>query len=192
MSKIKFKKFLFMILIAAMIMTVTVSCTGKESGTSQVEQPENVTKDNGSSQAEQTGDVLKDNGSSQTEQTEDVVKEDGSSQAEQSGVNEGATSEETSKVRFTFIVVDREGQETSFGIATDKETVGEALLDEKLIEGDEGAYGLYVKKVNGIEAVYENDGTYWSFYINGEYAMTGVDTTKVEEGATYTFKVEGN
>jgi len=34
------------------------------------------------------------------------------------------------------------------------------------------------------------DQTYWAFYINGEYASTGVDSTNIEEGSTYTFKVE--
>ena len=91
---------------------------------------------------------------------------------------------------FKFVVVDAEGKETSFDIHTDKTTVGEALLDEKLIEGSDSAYGLYVTKVNGIEAIYENDGTYWAFYINGEYASTGVDSTNIEDGATYSFKVE--
>lgn len=92
---------------------------------------------------------------------------------------------------FTFVVVDRDLKETTFTVKTDKAYVGDALMDEKLIEGEESTYGLYVQKVNGIEAIYENDGTYWAFYINGEYAMTGVDTTPVESGATYTFKVEG-
>ena len=69
-------------------------------------------------------------------------------------------------------------------------TVGDALLDLGLIEGDEGDFGLYVKKVCGIEAVYEKDKTYWAFYVNGEYAMSGVDTTDVEAGAEYAFKVE--
>lgn len=96
----------------------------------------------------------------------------------------------TGTKEFTFVVVDLDGNSTTFNIKSDKATVGEALLDEKLIEGDEGAYGLYVKRVNGIEAIYENDGTYWSFYINGEYAMTGVDTTNIEDGFTYMFKVE--
>lgn len=93
---------------------------------------------------------------------------------------------------FTFQVVDATGAETDFDIKTDKATVGEALIDEGLIEGDESPYGLYVTKVNGIEAIYENDGTYWAFYVNGEYATSGVDTTDVEDGATYMFKVEGN
>lgn len=93
---------------------------------------------------------------------------------------------------FHFTVVDKEGNESNFDLRSEKETVGEALIDEKLIEGTEGEYGLYVTKVNGIEAIYEDDGTYWSFYINGEYANTGVDATKIEDGATYMFKVEGN
>ena len=79
--------------------------------------------------------------------------------------------------------------ETKFEIHTDKKTVGEALLEVKLIEGEDGPYGLYVKKVNGITADYDVDQTYWAFYINGEVAMTGVDVTDVEGGATYSFKV---
>jgi hypothetical protein len=78
----------------------------------------------------------------------------------------------------------------TFTIKTDKETVGEALAENGLISGDEGPYGLYVKKVNGIVADYDIDKTYWAFYINGEYAMSGVDTTDIVEGATYSFKVE--
>lgn len=91
---------------------------------------------------------------------------------------------------FTFTVTDGEGTETAFEIHTDKTTVGEALLELELIDGEDGAYGLYVKTVNGITADYDADGTYWAFYINGEMAMTGVDSTDVEEGAAYAFKVE--
>lgn len=94
------------------------------------------------------------------------------------------------KTVFTFTVTDEDGKETVFEISTDKTTVGEALLDLELIEGDDGPYGLYVKKVNGITADYDTSGTYWAFYVNGEYAMTGVDATNIEAGATYSFKVE--
>ena len=95
-----------------------------------------------------------------------------------------------SKEIQTTTQIDADGNETPFEITTEKATVGEALLDEGLIEGTDSAYGLYVTKVNGIEANYDVDGTYWAFYINGEYAMTGVDSTNVEDGATYSFKVE--
>ena len=91
---------------------------------------------------------------------------------------------------FAFVVVDGEGNETAFEIHTDKTIVGEALLELELIEGEVGDFGLYVKTVNGITADYDVDQTYWAFYVDGEYAMTGVDATEIEEGATYSFKVE--
>lgn len=91
---------------------------------------------------------------------------------------------------FVFTVVDKEGTETVFEIHTEKEIVGEALLELSLIAGEEGAYGLYVKTVNGITADYDTDGTYWAFYVNGEYAASGVDTTTIVDGESYMFKVE--
>ena len=91
---------------------------------------------------------------------------------------------------FSFTVTDGDGNESSFEIRTNKTTVGEALLDVEIIAGEDGEYGLYVKSVNGIAADYDADGAYWAFYINGEYAMSGVDTTDVEAGAVYSFKVE--
>ena len=94
------------------------------------------------------------------------------------------------KTMFLFTVVDKDGNETNFEIHTDKEIVGEALLDLELIAGDDGEFGLYVKTVNGITADYDVDQTYWAFYVDGEYAMSGVDATTVEEGMTYAFKVE--
>ncbi len=91
---------------------------------------------------------------------------------------------------FTFNVTDADGNETNFEIHTDKETVGDALLELDLIAGEDSEYGLYVKTVNGITADYDKDQTYWAFYVNGEYAQTGVDSTNVTAGDTYSFKVE--
>ena len=85
---------------------------------------------------------------------------------------------------FTLEVAVEE-QTVTLTVHTDAKTVGAALLELELIEGDEGDYGLYIKKVNGMTADYDTDKSYWSFYVNGEYAMTGVDGTTVEEGATY-------
>lgn len=109
-------------------------------------------------------------------------------------VNEAAQTEITvlgeGQTVFPFTVVDKEGNETAFEIHTDKTIVGEALLDVELIAGEVSEYGLYVKTVNGITADYDVDQTYWAFYVNGEYATAGVDTTTIEEGASYSFKVE--
>ncbi len=94
------------------------------------------------------------------------------------------------KTTFNFKVVDVEGKATSYQIKTDKATVGEALLELKLIAGEQGEYGLYVKTVNGVTVDYDKDGKYWAFYEGDKYAAKGVDLTPVTDGATYSFKVE--
>lgn len=91
---------------------------------------------------------------------------------------------------FSFTIVDQEGTKTQLEVHTNKETVGEALSELGLIEGEESEYGLYVKTVNGVTADYDKDGVYWAFYINEEYAQTGVDATPVTEGDSYSFKME--
>ena len=91
---------------------------------------------------------------------------------------------------YSLTITDADGNETNFEIHTDKETVGDALLELDMIAGEDSEYGLYVKTVNGITADYDKDQTYWAFYVNGEYAQTGVDSTNVTAGDTYSFKVE--
>lgn len=91
---------------------------------------------------------------------------------------------------FTFAIVDKAGAQTTVAVSTDKTTVGDALVELGLIEGEMGPYGLYVKKVNGIAADFDADGTYWAFYIDGTYGMTGVDKTDIMPGSTYMMKVE--
>ena len=93
-------------------------------------------------------------------------------------------------VSFTFTVVNGEGKEITATINTDKETVGEALTDLGLVSGEDSEYGLMVDTVNGETWSYAETGKYWAFYIDGEYANTGVDSTPVTAGSNYTFKVE--
>ena len=78
-----------------------------------------------------------------------------------------------------------EEQSVTFTIHTDREMLGDALLEHELLEGDEGPYGLYVKRVNGMLADYDVDGTYWALYKDGAYATSGVDTTKIADGEHY-------
>jgi len=124
-----------------------------------------------------TGSVASDEGTTAApgEETPDT--------ADVTAVGEGETT-------FLFTVTDKDGNEIKYEIKTDKTTVGDALLEHGLIEGEMGDPGFLVKKVCGITADYDVDQTYWAFYINGEYAMSGVDTTKIEAGVTYAFKVE--
>ncbi len=107
----------------------------------------------------------------------------GTSSVEKTVVGQGNTV-------FDFTVYDSKGAMTVFEVHTDKETVGDALLEVKLIAGEDGPYGLYVKTVNGETLDYNKDKMYWSFYVDGGYAMTGVDQTKIEAGKAYAFKAE--
>lgn len=94
------------------------------------------------------------------------------------------------KVSFDFSVTDADGKKTEFTVSTDKSTVGEALLELGIIQGEEGPYGLYVKTVNGITLDYDTDGMYWAFYTNGAYAASGVDSTAITAGTVYEFRAE--
>ncbi|MBE6984026.1 MAG: DUF4430 domain-containing protein [Ruminococcaceae bacterium] len=98
-------------------------------------------------------------------------------------LGEGATA-------FTLCVIGTDGKEQQFEIRTDETTVGDALTKVGMIEGEQSDYGLYIKTVNGETLDYDTDGKYWAFYIGEEYAMTGVDSTEIVEGQTYTLKAE--
>ncbi len=169
------KKILSFILSTMLIVAMACSMTGCNGDV--MENP----------QEEQSGvpsEDGKENQSGENQDEEDVTE--GTETDSQGGKNvlgEGNTV-------FTFTVVDASGNEKKYEIHTDKTVVGDALLELELIAGEEGTYGLYVKTVDGIVADFNVNGTYWAFYINGEYAMTGVDATEITAGATYTFKVE--
>ena len=47
-------------------------------------------------------------------------------------------------------------------------------------------YGLMINTVNGVTADYNADGSYWAFFVNGEYCNYGVDSQPVNDGETYT------
>ena len=90
-----------------------------------------------------------------------------------------------SGAKTVTVTVKVEEHTVTFTINTDKSTLGDALLEHGLIAGEQGDYGLYVKTVNGITADYDTDQSYWGFYQNGEYMMTGVDGTKISGGESY-------
>ena len=88
-------------------------------------------------------------------------------------------------VSFKVIVTDLDGNETAFEYTSSAASVGEALVAEGLIEGHESDYGLYIDTVNGITADWDKDQTYWAFYVDGEYATTGIDGTEIVADTTY-------
>ena len=118
-------------------------------------------------------------------------KKDASTDAEKVTlpVADGATIG-TGATAITVEVQSGDGKSISFTVNTDEETVGAALLKLGVVSGEDSQYGLYVKSVNGETADYDVDGTYWAFYVNGEYAMASVDAYTPEAGTTYGFRVE--
>ncbi len=114
-----------------------------------------------------------------------------------SPVTEAQQSESVEKVslgegetQFPFNVTHKDGSVKEILINTNKETVGDALVELNVIAGEDSEYGLYVKTVDGETLDYDADQMYWAFYVDGAYAQTGVDQTNITAGATYEFKAE--
>ncbi len=84
-----------------------------------------------------------------------------------------------------LVEVKAEDRSVTFTIYTDKEKLGEALIEHNLISGENGAYGLYVKVVNGITADYSINQSYWAFTKNGESMQSGVDKAEISGGEHY-------
>ncbi len=83
------------------------------------------------------------------------------------------------------VTVSAEEKSVTFTVHSDKKTVGEALQEHNLIDGEKGPYGLYVKSVNGIIADYDVDQSYWAFTKAGESLQTGVDGEEFSDGDSY-------
>ena len=93
---------------------------------------------------------------------------------------------------ITIEVVNSAAESKIYELTTDAEFLRQAMEEAEglTFEGDETEYGLNISTVNGERADFTLDGAYWGFYVNGEYAMTGVDATPITEGEEYAFKVE--
>ena len=85
----------------------------------------------------------------------------------------------------TVFVVHKDHSEKTFSVKTEREFLADVLLDNKIVKGEVGQYGLYISEADGEAAVWETDGAYWALLINGEYANTGASETPVTDGAQY-------
>lgn len=84
-------------------------------------------------------------------------------------------------------VVDNTGESEMYTVQTDAEYLRQAIEETEglVIEGEEGAYGLLVRTVNGVTANYDVNRAYWAFYVDGEYCNYGVDEQPIEDGQVY-------
>ena len=78
-------------------------------------------------------------------------------------------------------VVHADGNSREFTCQTDEEYLGPLLLEEKLAEGEQGAYGLFIITVDG-ETAQDSLRQWWCITKEGERVDTGVDTTPIADG----------
>ena len=85
---------------------------------------------------------------------------------------------------ITVVVVHADGTEKAFTYRTDAEKLG-AFLEEKGLISSEGADAGMFSKVDGEEASWSANKSYWAFYVDGEYAAVGIYDTLITDGTVY-------
>lgn len=93
-------------------------------------------------------------------------------------------------ISININVYDKEAKEIyNQEISTNEKYLSEAIKDiEDLnVITVDSEYGEYITSILDIS---EGDNYYWNYYINDEYAQVGISSCKVEDGKTYTFKIE--
>ena len=86
--------------------------------------------------------------------------------------------------KYTLEVILADGTSTTYELKTEEDYLGQALLNESLITGDNGEYGLFITSVTGIKANSANQ-EWWCLTVNHEEWMYGIDQTPVTDGGHY-------
>ena len=86
---------------------------------------------------------------------------------------------------ITVTVIHGDGSEAEFVYETKEEYLASVLLEEELVQGEAGAFGLMISAVDGETAVWEENKSYWALYVGEEYATTGADGIVLTDGGQY-------
>lgn len=88
---------------------------------------------------------------------------------------------------ITIEVVNSAAESTVYSVATNAEYLEQAMeeADGLTFSGTEGEYGMMVETVNGETAVYDTDGAYWRFFVNGEDCNYGISEQPVADGDAF-------
>ena len=90
-----------------------------------------------------------------------------------------ASGNTVSGISFTVTVVHADGSEKEFSYTTDAEKLGAFLEEQGLIESEGADDGMF-HTVDGEKADWNENQSYWAFYLGQEYAMTGIYDTAIE------------
>ena len=78
-------------------------------------------------------------------------------------------------------VVHTDKSAKEFTYHTDAEYLGELLLAEKLVEGDDSGFGLFITTVDG-ETAQDSLRQWWCITKDGKQTETGADTVPIADG----------
>lgn len=115
-----------------------------------------------------------------SEVVSEAVSEESSSTAE--------AADSAAAIQFTFTVTGANGESTELTLdATDGEKLSDALAEAGVISAEEAAAG-FVTVVNGEEANYDADGSWWCLTdAAGEMTAVGVADIELHDGDSYAF-----
>ena len=119
-------------------------------------------------------------------QTQPEVQEQPTVQEETQQETEEITTESTvATVSLTVTVIHKDGSEKVFEVETDALYLGEVLVEEGIVEGEMGPYGLMISAADGEVADWNVDQSYWAIFIGEEYATTGADQIPIYGGDVF-------
>ena len=85
----------------------------------------------------------------------------------------------------TVTVVHKDGSEKVFTCQTEQEFLGKVLVNENIVVGNYGEFGLYFDTADGEKADWNVDNGWWQVFVGEEAAITGADQIAIADGGTY-------
>ena len=82
---------------------------------------------------------------------------------------------------ITVTVYHKDGNPKDFTITTKSEYLRGALDEQRLVAGEEGEFGLFVKAVDG-ETANDSNEEWWCLTKGGGFVSTSVDETPIQDG----------
>ena len=86
---------------------------------------------------------------------------------------------------ITVTVVHKDGSEKVFTCPTEEEYLGKVLVNENIVVGNYGEFGLYFDTADGEKADWNVDNGWWQVFIGEEAAITGADQIPVANGDSF-------
>lgn len=91
----------------------------------------------------------------------------------------------TGSKTVTVTVVHKDGSEKVFTCHTDEEYLGKVLVNEGIVVGQYGEFGLYFDTADGEKADWNVDNGWWQVFVGEEAAITGADQIPIADGDTF-------